>query len=123
MAGETINLDLTSARVFTALRPVTNGEDFSVTLNVFDGGVPADLDGKAIAVSVSHPAGAEAFALAGVLSDDADGVTSVVTFTARAATMATLPPGSYTVAARLTDGTATRQVLLARLPVRDGGFG
>lgn len=50
-------------------------------------------------------------------------MTSVVTFTARAATMATLPPGSYTVAARLTDGTATRQLLLARLPVRDGGFG
>lgn len=123
MASETINLDLSTARVFQALQPVTNGEDFSVTLNLFDGGVPADLDGKGVAMSVSHPGGMEAFALAGVLSDDDDGVTSVITFTARAATMATLTPGSYSVAARLTDGTETRQVLLARLPVRAGGFG
>lgn len=123
MASETINLDLGSARVFHALQPVTNGEDFSVTLNLFDAGVPADLDGKGIAMSVTNPSGREALALSGVLSDDDDGVTSVVTFTARAATMATLAPGSYTVAARLTDGTATRQVLLARLPVRAGGFG
>jgi len=122
MASETINLDLSTARVFQALQPVTNGEDFSVTLNLFDGGVPADLDGKSVAMSISHPGGMEAFALAGVLSDDDDGVTSVVTFTVRAATMATLLPGSYTVAARLTDGPATRQVLLARLPVRAGGF-
>jgi hypothetical protein len=102
---------------------MTNAEDFSVTLNLFEGGVPADLDGKAIAMSVRHPGGAEAFSLAGVFSDDDDGVTSVVNFTASAATMATLAPGSYTVAARLSDGTATRQVLLARLPVRAGGFG
>lgn len=121
--SETINLELGTARVLTALRPVTNAEDFSVTLNLFDGGIPADLDGKAIAMTVRNPGGGEAFALAGVLSDDDDGVTSVVTFTARAATMATLAPGSYTVAARLNDGTATRQVLLAQLPVRDGGFG
>ncbi|MGV8840915.1 MAG: hypothetical protein ACWA6X_11495 [Bauldia sp.] len=120
---EAINLDLSSALAFQALPPMTNAEDFSVTLNLFDGGVPADLDGKAIAMSVRHPGGAEAFSLAGVLSDDDDGVTSVVTFTAGAATMATLAPGSYTVAARLSDGTATRQVLLARLPVRAGGFG
>ncbi|MCW5714865.1 MAG: hypothetical protein KIT43_10175 [Bauldia sp.] len=123
MANETINLDFSTARVLQALQPVTNGEDFSVTLNLFQGGVPADLDGKGLAISVSHAGGMEAFALAGVLSDDDDGVTSVVTFTARAATMATLPPGSYTIAARLTDGTETRQVLLARLPVRAGGFG
>jgi hypothetical protein len=36
--------------------------------------------------------------------------------------MATLDPGAYTVAARLIESPATRQLLLAKLPVRDGGF-
>lgn len=43
MARETINFDPASGRAFRALQPVTNGEDRSIMLNLFENGLPAQL--------------------------------------------------------------------------------
>lgn len=123
MATETINLDVGTARVFTALRPVTNGEDWILVIYLFNSGSAYDLDGETASLSLRDPWGAELLTATGAASDDDDAVTSILTFTIRAASMATLSPGSYTVAVRIVESPATRQILLAKLPVRDGGFG
>lgn len=122
MATETINLDVSSSRVFQAFQPVTNGEDWIAVLNLFDDGSAYDLDGETATMKVLDPWGTEVLSATGVASDDADTVTSILTFTLRASSMATLAPGSYTVAVRLVESPATRQILLARLPVRSSGF-
>ena len=122
MATETINLDISSGRVFKAFQPVTNAEDWELVVNLFDDGAAYDLDGETATMSVRDPWGNEVLSGTGVASDDGDAVTSILTFTFRASSMALLCAGSYTVAAKLTESPATRQILLARLPVRDGGF-
>lgn len=122
MANETINLDVSSSRIFQAFQPVTNAEDWIVVINLFDGGSAYDLDGETATMKILDPWGGEKLSATGVASDDADSVTSVLTFTFRASSMATLDPGAYTVAARIVESPATRQILLARLPVRSSGF-
>lgn len=122
MATETVNVDLTSAQGLRALQPVTNGEDWILVVNVFNDGSAYDLDGETATMAIKDRWGDEMLTATGVLSDDADTVTSIVTFTFRESSMAMLNAGSYTVAARLTESPATRQLLLAKLPVRDGGF-
>lgn len=122
MATETVNVDLTSAQGLRALQPVTNAEDWILVVNVFNGGAAYDLDGETATMAIKDRWGAEVLTATGVLSDDGDAVTSIVTFTLRESSMDDLAPGSYTVAARLTESPATRQLLLAKLPVRDGGF-
>jgi hypothetical protein len=123
MATETVNVDLGNVQGLRALRPVTNAEDFILVINVFNGGTAYDLDGEAATMSIRDRWGDELLTATGTLSDDADAVTSVVTFTFREASMAMLNAGAYTVAARLIESPATRQLLLAKLPVRDGSFG
>jgi len=122
MATETVNVDLTSAQGLRALQPVTNGEDWILVVNVFNDGSAYDLDGETASMAIKDRWGGEMLTATGVASDDADSVTSIVTFTFRESSMAMLNAGSYTVAARLTESPATRQLLLAKLPVRDGGF-
>lgn len=122
MATETINIDLSSSRVFASFQPVTNAEDWVVVLKVFEDGEAYDLDGETATMSVRDPWGSEVLSGTGVASD-VSSVTSVLTFTFRASSMALLDPGSYTVAVRIVEGSATRQVVRAKLPVRDGGFG
>lgn len=122
MATETVNLDLSSARVFRAFQPVTNSEDWITVLKLFNGGTAFDLDGWTAAMSVRAPCGCEVFTATGVASDDDDAVTSILTFTVRAASLASLDAGAHMVSVRITDGTNTRQVVNAKLPVRDGGF-
>lgn len=121
MATETINLDLTSSRVFKAFQPVTNGEDWIVVLNMFNGGTAYDLDGETATMSVRDPWGSEVLSGTGEASD-VGSVTSRLTFTFRASSMALLDPGTYTVAAKIVESPATRQILLAKLPVRSSGF-
>lgn len=122
MATETINLDVGAPLVFKALRPVTNAEDWILTANLFDGGAAYDLDGETASMSVRTPWGGEVLTATGVASDDDDAVTSILTFTVRASSMADLAPGRYTVAVKIAESPATRQIMLAKLPVRDGGF-
>lgn len=123
MASETVNVDLGNVQGLRALRPVTNAEDFVLVINVFEDDAAYDLDGEAATMSIRDRWGDELLTATGTLSDDADSVTSVVTFTFRESSMAMLNAGAYTVAARLIESPATKQLLLARLPVRDGGFG
>lgn len=122
MASETVNVDLGIIQGLRALRPVTNAEDWILTVNVFEDGAAYDLDGETATLVIKDRWGDEVLTTSGVLSDDADSVTSVVTFTFRVSSMLMLNPGSYTVAARLIESPATKQLLLAKLPVRDGGF-
>lgn len=122
MASETVNVDLGNVQGLRALRPVTNAEDFILVINVFENDAAYDLDGEAATMSIKDRWGDELLTATGALSD-VGSVTSVVTFTIREASMALLDAGSYTVAARLTESPATKQLLLAKLPVRDGGFG
>lgn len=123
MATETVYLDLATSRVFPAFQPVTNAEDWIVTLYIFEDGDAYDLDGETATMSVRDSWGSEVLSGTGVASDDDDSVTSILTFTFRASSMADLAPGTYTVAVKIAESPATRQVLLAKLPVRDGGFG
>lgn len=122
MSSETANIDLGSVQGLRNLRPTTNAEDWILVLNVFEDGAAADLTGETASMSIKDRWGDELLTASGVLSADADAVTSVVTFTLRESSMAMLNAGSYTVAARITESPATRQLLLAKLPVRDGGF-
>lgn len=123
MSTETYNVDLGSVIGLRALRPTTNAEDWILVLNVFNSGTAYDLDGETATMSIRDRWGDELLTATGTLSDDADSVTSIVTFTFRETSMAMLNAGAYTVAARLVESPATRQLLLAKLPVRDGGFG
>jgi len=122
MANETINIDLTSWRVFNAFQPVTNGEDWVVVINLFNGGSAYDLDGETATMSIRAQWGSEVATATGVASDNAAAVTSILTFTFRESTFSDLAPGSYTVAARIVESPATRQFLHAKLPVRSSGF-
>lgn len=121
MSTETINIDLSSWRVFAAFQPTTNGEDWILTVNLFEDGEAFDLDGWTASMSIRDPWGAEILTATGVASDDADSVTSILTFTLRESSMLDLC-GVYTVSARIVESSATRQFLHAKLPVRSGGF-
>jgi len=123
MASETVNVDLGNVQGLRALRPVTNAEDFILVINVFQSDEAYDLDGEAATMSIRNRWGDELLTATGALSDNAAAVTAVVTFTIRETSMATLDPGTYTVSARLIESPATKQLLLAKLPVRDGSFG
>lgn len=122
MATETVNVDIGKVLGLRALQPVTNAEDWILVVNVFEDDEACDLDGETASLVLKNRWGEEMLTASGVLSDDADAVTSIVTFTVRASSLAGLPAGSYTVAARLTEAPATRQLLLAKLPILDGGF-
>lgn len=122
MATETVNLDISNGRVFKAFQPVTNAEDWIAVIYLFDDGSAYDLDGETATMSVRDPCGGEVLSGTGTASDDADAVTSILTFTFRASSMALLVPGTYTVAVKIVESPATKQILLARLPVRNGGF-
>jgi len=122
MASETVNVDLGNVQGLRALRPITNAEDFILVINVFQSDEAYDLDGEAATMSIRNRWGDELLTATGALSDNAAAVTAVVTFTIREASMATLDPGTYTVSARLIESPARKQLLLAKLPVRDGGF-
>ena len=122
MATETVNVDLASVQGLRALRPVTNAEDWILVVKVFENGSAYDLDDHAATMSIKDKWGDELLTATGALSD-VGSVTSVVTFTFREASMAMLNAGAYTVAARIIESPATKQLLLAKLPVRDGGFG
>jgi len=123
MASETVNVDLGNIQGLRALRPVTNAEDFILVINVFQSDEAYDLDGEAATMSIRNRWGDELLTATGALSDNAAAVTAVVTFTIRETSMATLDPGTYTVSVRLIESPATKQLLLAKLPVRDGSFG
>lgn len=122
MSSETINVDLANWRVGMALQPTTNGEDWVLTVNLFESGEAYDLDGETASMSIRDYWGCEVLTGTGVASDDADSVTSILTFTFRESSMNALAPGSYTVAARITESPSTRQFLSAKLPVRSSGF-
>lgn len=106
---------------------VTNDEDWLLSMQVLDGSAGLDLDAYTISLSVLDSDGGQV--LSGstdtgeiVKSDDDDGVTSIFTITFRAASMAGLLPGNYTVGIRMTDGTSTTQLFLGSMPILEGGF-
>lgn len=123
MAFETLNVDLGSSRIITALQPVMNAEDWFLELRLFENDAAYDLDGSTATMSIRDGWGSEVLSATGALSDNEDSVTSIVTFTFRGSSMGLLAAGSYHVGVILTESPATRQVLSAKLPVRDGGFG
>ncbi|MGD9739423.1 MAG: hypothetical protein AB7U48_08505 [Bauldia sp.] len=101
------------------LPQTTNAEDWVQTVAVTDEAGGFDLSPYAISIRVTDDRGAEV--LAGstgdggvVVSNDADDVPSLFTSTFRAATMAALRAGTYTVGVRITDGTNTNQIILSR---------
>lgn len=109
------------------LAATTNAEDWVATVAVTDEDGGFDLSSYAISLRVTDARGAEV--LAGstadgtiVIGNDADDVPSLFTWTFRAASMAGLRPGAYTVGVRISDGENTNQIILGQLPVLDGGF-
>lgn len=114
--------------ITASLAQVTNAEDWVCTVGVFDAdGVAFDLTGYSVEVRVTTQRGSEV--LSGSTSDgtvtlveDADLVTSIISWVFRAATMAGVQKGQYTVGVRIAKDSDTVQIILGRLPVLDGGF-
>ncbi len=103
----------------------TNAQDWAVTMSVYDDDTDAgfDLDAYTVEVRLNDKNGGELYETTGTKSDDDDAITSIVSWTIPVATMATLRQGTYGVSVRIVSVSSTRQILLGKLTVVDGGFG